>query len=799
MADLERKALAIVEACLELDPVDRERLVERRCARSPELRARVDRLLAMDGADFRLLATGAAPAAAPPPPDPVPERIGAFRVTGIIGSGGMGTVVRAERDDGLYAQSVAIKLTRSELKDARAHELFARERRILARLSHPGIARILDGGAVDGRPYLVMELVEGRPITLALEERNAGLAETLACFEAVCAAVSHAHRSLVVHGDIKPSNVILAHDGSTRLVDFGVARLTVALDEDEMEGPYPLTEGYAAPERTRGEQPSVAGDVFSLGALLHEMLTGRRPDPDGRPASAVAAERPSRIPAGAIAGDLDAIVARATAPDPANRYPDAASLAADIVRHRQRRPVRARAPTAAYRTGRFVRRNRLSLGIAASVALLLAAATIVSLSLYLDARRQRASAEARFEEVRSLAKFQLFTLYDRLAAVPGTLAARARLSEEAQAYLDRLASLPDARDAVRVETATGYDRLAEIQGVPNSPNLGRTDAAKRNLDRAEAMLAPLAPADPRAKAELARNLLMQADMAIWQDNDVEAGERLLLRAEPLVAAVRDGGPQWRRLENRRRAVRLDVLGWSERYGEESAFAAGTLRWLETHPPAERDTPSWIIATAEARNARAEGDWYSGRRENALADAEAADALIRGALARWPERPELLSARVVSGYNLITSEPKTTKQKLLEQALEIAGLGRRLRAMEPNDALIAWRVRNAETLAAQFLAEAGRHGEAAAIQRRIVGQEEAKLARLPGDTRTIRDLAMQRKVLGSMEWHAGRRAAACALWRQAGAAFDGLERTGNLNEWDKSNVVAGLRRDLRGCG
>jgi tRNA A-37 threonylcarbamoyl transferase component Bud32 len=799
LASLDQRALGIVERCLDLEGAARARCIAKACAGSPELLAKVERMLAMDETRFKLLPTEAltTPEA---PPDPVPERIGAFRVTGTIGSGGMGTVVAAERDDGVYRQKVAIKLIRAGLKDARAQERFALERRILARLSHPGIARILDGGSADGRPYLVMEYVEGRPVTVDTERRRLGLAQTLDRFAAVCEAVSHAHRNLVVHADIKPSNVIAAEDGSIKLVDFGIARLTAELDEDEIEGPYPLTKGYAAPERLRGEPPTVASDVYSLGALLHEMLSGHRPD--GRAMSEVAAEAPRRFGARQLAGELDAIVAKALADDPARRYPDVASLAADLGSFCDKRPVSAVRPTLAYRSRRFLARNRLPLAIGGAVFALLAAAAIVSTSLYLDARRQRAAAEARFEEVRSLAKFQLFTLYGQLAALPGTLPARERLTREAQLYLDRLAALPDASAAVKLETAMGYNRLAEVQGVPNSPNLGRIEAAKRNLDKAAAMLVPLAsarPANPAALRELARARLMQADMAIWQDNATAAGERLLGAAEPLVAAGRDGSAEWRALENQRRTVRLDVLGWSERYAEESAFASDTLGWLERLPAAERRLPAYITARAEAHNARAEGDWYRDRRREALVDAREADRLVREALARHPGRPELLSARLASGYNLITSlEPLGLEDGILEMALDVLAVARRLRAIEPNDRMIAWRIRNTEALAAQLLSDAGRHGEAVAIQAGIVQSEERRLATAPADTRTARDLAFSRKVLGNLHWTAGRAGRACAIWRSSEAAFARLEQAGTLNEWDKSNVVAGLRSNLAIC-
>jgi serine/threonine-protein kinase len=385
-----------------------------------------------------------------------------------------------------------------------------------------------------------------------------------------------------------------------------------------------------------GAPPAVASDVYSLGALLQELLIGPPPDllrtlPLGDP--------PEMLPE-----DLEAILAKAKDADPRSRYPDVASLVADLALYRQKRPVGAREARAGYRARLFVARNALPLAIGTLVFLLLVSATLVSLALYADARRQRAASEARFEEVRSLAKFQLFTLYDRLTSVAGTLPARASLSEEAQIYLDRLASLPDAPEAVKLETARGYNRLADIQGVPSNPNIGRPKDAKRNLQFAERMLTPLADGNVTARSELAYNLLMQADMAVWQDGSAGAGERLLIRAEPLVAALDPRDRQRRELESLSRRVRLDVLGWSERYAEEAKLAADTLLWLGSWPDIEKRTPTFAIAQAKVLSAQGEGHFYGGAELQALQDYRNADRIVRDALVRWPNRPDLLSAR-----------------------------------------------------------------------------------------------------------------------------------------------------------
>jgi serine/threonine-protein kinase len=779
VAETDARALKILEVCLNLDEPSRRAFVAEQCGRDPAFASKIWRLLEINDS------------ALPPTEyfgvseeeeESLPERIGKFRVIGLIGRGGMGAVVRAERDDGLFGQVVAIKLLRSDLSGERARAHFDNERRLLARVDHPSIARILDGGEEDGRPYLVMEFVDGRPLLDDLDERKTGRAERIAAFLDVAEAVSFAHRKLVIHADLKPGNLFRSSEGRVKLLDFGVGRLIDELEEDERDPAlHPLTRAYAPPERLAGEPPSIAGDVYGLGVLLREMLE------EG---------------GSGLNRDLEAIASKASHPDPAHRYPDVAALADDVRRHLMIEPVGARPNDWRYVLRRFVRRNRVGVAITAAGMALLAAAAAITFILYIDARRQREAAEMRFEEVRSLAKFQLFTLYPQLAALPGTLAARARLAEESQAYLDRLSALPEAHDAVRLETATGYNRLAEIQGVPSRANLGRVDEARRNLDRAEAILAPMVaarPDDASAAAELAWTRLFKADLAVWQDNQVAVGERLLGDAETLVARARSDSPEWRALESFRSTVRLDILGWSERYEEERVAATESLAWLATVPQSERETPAYVIATAEALSNLAEADFYTDRAQESLDAARRADGLIRAALNEHPDHPPLLSARVVTLYNLITTlEPMGLREGLLPMAQELSLLGRRSRTFEPNDRLINWRARNAEALLAQLLGAAGRHAEAVMIQEGIVAEDQRRLTAAAGDTRSARDLGFATQLLGTLQWEAGDRPAACRSWGQANELFTRLDRQGTVNDWDRTNVVAPMRHNHRIC-
>lgn len=327
------------------------------------------------------------------------ERIGNYRLLTLLGRGGMGEVWLAERADGEFDSRVALKLVRSELGSEAILSGFLRERRILARLGHPGIARLLDGGrSRTGEPYFVLEHVDGTPITEWCASRGPSLEERLRLMIEVCEAVDHAHRGLVVHRDLKPSNVLVDGSGRPKLLDFGIAQLLspepgrAGLGESAASHPgaRAFTPGYASPEQIRGEPVTTATDVYALGVLLYELLTGKKPfrraarslpelieeistetleSPSERLRRTHAGERirgPEGLPV-RLPGDLDAITAKALARDPDERYPGAAALAEDLRRFLDRRPVRARPATATYRAGRFVARHRLAV-LAATLA-----------------------------------------------------------------------------------------------------------------------------------------------------------------------------------------------------------------------------------------------------------------------------------------------------------------------------------------------------------------------------------------------------------------------------------------------
>ena len=529
-------------------PVRLSRLAELRAIDS-ELALAVEDLLAADSAAGESFLGGAVAGFAPSllqealgeavedAPDGHLEGtlVGPYRLRALLGRGGMGEVWEAERADGQFEQIVALKLLKRGMDSAAVLTRFLRERQILARLEHPNIARLLDGGvAADGRPYLVLERVAGEPIQHWCRRRNSPVEERLRLMIAVCEAVDAAHRSLIVHRDLKPSNILVDTDGRVKLLDFGIAKLLTGGEESEADRTRleerVLTPAYAAPEQILGQPVTTATDVYALGVVLYELLAGQLPHRrDTGSALALAEEveretlvRPSRIAAASgdarqLAGDLDTIVLKALAREPGRRYGGAAALADDLRRHLEGRPVLARPDRLGYRVGKFVGRHRVVVGAAALVLVALIGGIAVSLWQARIARLEAAKATAIQKFVFGLFEVNRVRNPDgakarettaegllKLAVVeleknaPTTAAQREVHAELQSTIADLLADLGLHEDAVRLWTALAAEfetrapdaRLADVlvsRGIAESL-IGGADKARLDFERALAIL-----------------------------------------------------------------------------------------------------------------------------------------------------------------------------------------------------------------------------------------------------------------------------------------------------------------------
>ena len=494
------RATSLLNALLEADPSDPDAWLDDRCGDDMALREEVRSLWRayeegplsgdMCGANW-LGASGAVPASVTDPPASVFEagaRIGAYRVTDEIGVGGMGVVYRAERDDGDYDQTVAIKLLQRRLHADDADARFRAERQVLASLDHPNIARLLDGGVTEGgRPYLVMEHVDGVPITEYAEANALDLDGRLDLFLQVADAVQAAHGSLVVHRDLKPSNVLVTETDAgpqVKLLDFGIAKL---LDDSlpvtrpvTRTGRHLITPSYAAPEQVRREEITVATDVYQLGVLAYELLTGSRPfdtqdkrlteierlvveTEPARPSQETTAEA---MPPRALRGDLDTIILQALRKEPGQRYRSVEALAADLRRHRRREPIHARIPTLAYRAQKFVQRHRWGVSTTVGIVLLMMGALVAVLH-----ERNQAQQEAQKAEQVSAFLVDLFEASDPNESPSDTLTARTLLRRGR----DRVRALDD-EPAVQAE-------MMHVLGQTNR-RLARYEAADTLLQQA---------------------------------------------------------------------------------------------------------------------------------------------------------------------------------------------------------------------------------------------------------------------------------------------------------------------------
>ncbi|WP_240125461.1 serine/threonine-protein kinase [Thermomonas alba] len=512
----------LLDALLDMAPDARAEHLATLRAEDPALADELQRLLALEDAQDSLLDT---PALQLPHAPMAGARLGPYRLLRLLGEGGMGQVWLAARADGLYERKVALKLLRPGLADPQLRQRFDREREILARLAHPFIARLLDAGIdQNGQPYLALEYVEGEPITHWCQVRQLDLAARLDLFRQVCEAVSHAHANLIVHRDLKPSNILVTPAGHVRLLDFGIAKLLDVQPlpvEQTRTGVRAFTLHYAAPEQIRGEPVTTMTDVYSLGVVLYELLTGSKPyrikrqtDAEWeeailagepvRPSQAAAQADPERIRpytparlARVLAGDLDNIVLKALAKQPEQRYVSAEALSQDLLCHLRGRPVSARGQRMGYRLRKYLHRHRWGIAAASSVLLVLLTALAVVGWQAQRALREAARAQAmqRFVaelfqdagasaknsiDLRSLLEMGILRGERSLARQPQARAelygvvARLRLElgdyREADALLQRqahlLAGLPEAPASLRLESATLRGSARQQLGDP---------------------------------------------------------------------------------------------------------------------------------------------------------------------------------------------------------------------------------------------------------------------------------------------------------------------------------------------
>ncbi len=521
----------IYHAAMEREEGQRAAFLENSCADDHDLRLEVESLIAHAQKGGRIIdqpvmeAVAAAMAEDLSGEDGnqtdkmIGARIAQYRIVEKLGVGGMGDVYRAVRADDQFDKQVAIKLVRRGLDTEFVYARFRKERQILAGFEHENIARLLDGGTTDeGHPYFVMELVEGRPIDEYCDGLKLEIGNRIALFRSVCSAVQYAHQRLVVHRDIKPSNILVTSDGVPKLLDFGIATILNPESYSEADPTATamrmMTPQFASPEQLCGEAITTATDVYSLGVVLYSLLTGHLPyrldtnspydlvhaicevEPErpsiavgqceqtaGRDGQAVPVTKewvsdrrntsPERLQR-ALSGDLDQIVLKALRKEPQRRYSSAQNFAEDLRSYALGLPVSARRGTLTYRSGKFIRRNKLSLTLTALFTLALLAGLVAIVREARIARMQQARAERRFESLRTLTNSLLFEFHDSIEPLPGSTAARELVVRRALEYLNQIAAEAQDDPATLRDLAAAYERIGRIRAEEGHPHLGGT-------------------------------------------------------------------------------------------------------------------------------------------------------------------------------------------------------------------------------------------------------------------------------------------------------------------------------------
>ena len=711
----------LFHAAAQLSPRQRTAFLDRACADNRSLRDEVESMLAFDCAASQELGAliGNAAASVMRTESHIGRRFGAYIANSLLGTGGMGAVYLASRADDQIQRQVAIKLMKTGLDSASLVERFRHERQILATLDHPYIGKLLDAGTTpDGLPYFVMEYIDGLPIDRYCEAAGLSIAQRCELFRKICEAVAYAHRNLVIHRDLKPSNILVTADGTPKLLDFGIAKiLTPGVESQTIIGPagavLALTPDYASPEQVRGEPVNTATDVYSLGAVLYEMLTGIKPHgltlytPLEIERSVCQAEirRPSDAAPDLrqrLRGDLDTIVLTAVRKEPQRRYQSVEQLSEDLRRYAAGLPVLAREDTVLYRMGKFWRRHRIGVIAAALAALGLVGGAGAAGWEARRARIQQKLAEERLSQIAALANTTLIDIHAELERLQGATDARKKMVETTLVYLDNLAK-SSGGDAGILDVLSGaYMKMGDVQGLPDHPNLDDTKGAEASYRKALSV------------AQYGLTL---------HPNHVELLGAVVNIEERLASLYAQFGQSAAALEH-----------------EQAALAAAEKRIkLDPKSPESQN----LLGSAHLEMAFR---LASSKPDEAMVHARQALAICLPLSAAHPDDP-MLTERISDIYSMLGRSYSHQGQvaEALEQYRQAATLRERLVASRPNDRLAKRELmlayaHMASALGSPWSENLGRPAEALEYFTKAVGMAEAIAAIDPQDRLAQHDLA-----------------------------------------------------------
>ena len=776
-ADIEREAIALFEAMLDIAEHDRDNWLAQRTSNNSPIRMRVE---AMRRADRNaMLRTGTASETISE--ELAPERIGAYRIVSLIGRGGMGSVYRGERDVGDFDHVAAIKLVKPGLLSTSLTDRLRKERQTLAQLRHPNIAQLYDGGETpEGLPFIVMEYVDGEPLLNWADGNKLDLKARAALFVTVCDAVAFAHRHLIVHRDLTPSNILVTSDGTVKLIDFGIAKPAETDTVDVLTSlvtpsiaSLSLTPGFAAPERLTSLRVTTAADVYSLGKILAALIPERETD-------------------------LSAIVSTATATELEDRYATVDALRDDVSAWLEGMPVSVRPGGWRHRTVLFVNRHRLGSLLGGLASVFIIGALIVATVAYSRAERARQAEAARFAEVRDLAGFMIFDLEERLSRVVGTGEARVALTKRAQIYLSELAKNSNVTEQLRLEAARGFLQLALIRGIPGQPNQGDRVGARHNILDALKLLHGMETAESRTLK--VRVLAKQALLEAHVDSDLKKAGESVEKATQNLEAVSESkrGAAWKSARSDVRRSQLELALLNGDADGIRKFAALLAREAQ-----ERSSDSLPDSDVRLDQALAEhflglAGYLSDNLDEGVTYFTNADQRFAAIIKDEPNEPNLLYLRAFNAYTGHgTAEGLPGKRSAAIAFLRTATDSvDRLLAVEPNDAAMLSFAAAVKQAQAQDLSAQGRYSQAIETQKQVIENYTSayRRSKSPG---TANKLVGAYQTLGLIFDQAGNKKQACNARTDAIDSLDVLRKANQLLGSIEAMEVK-IRASLKSC-
>lgn len=747
----ELQAMQLFEASLDIPNTQRKEWVTTQTGTNTKLRDRVLQLLEKDAISENVMHTGKVDVDSES--IDIPEKIGVYKITQLIGQGGMGAVYKGKRDSGDFEHDVAIKVIRTKVLSEQLIQRFERERQTLAQLIHPNIARLYDGGQTpQNMPYFIMEFIDGQPLTKWCEQQNLSDSKRIKLLIKACEAVRYAHQNLIIHRDLTPSNVLVDKAGDVKLIDFGIAKPTSNQSENDNVSnslaSMSFTPGFAAPERATGEGNNTLVDIYSLGKLLEAMFKERR-----------------------IPKELKAIITQATASNPQLRFQTVNAFIEELENYLNQFPVTAYSTSNTYKFSKFIKRHTKASLVAGFAVVAILAAWGTSIYQYQRAENNLEQAQARFDDVRTLAKYQIFDLYDDLKRVAGNTNIRADLANRGQEYLANLSKQPNASPELKLETAQGYIRLARIFGVPAEPNLGDVNISRDNLSIAQSMLQELAnsaPNLPDVNATQAELMAAQAMILVHDDSDLAAAQQTISNARKLLDAVPQSGRGELWYLARRNLIYTDL---------ERADQAGDSQYLrENANRLSQDVLQWPPSLQQSLIAKqdqaysfywlAMADFIDRNNAEAIENFRKADSQLSALEAEQPNDPMLLYLLAWTNYIAYGAAANLHDQNQSVEFLDKATAStEKLKTLQEGDASITRLAMQMREAKSQLLAEMGDFEQAIAQQIEIVADQK-RLAEAKPEPSQYSTWAFSHLILAYMYRDVDRLADACTSFEIA---------------------------------